>query len=210
MLADKKNPKRYSYPQSIYIHPTDTGSFLKIQPANRKGELYFWTTFPAINIFHFRPEEEMIRNSLGGAGITLGIDYFYSSRQYLSVSLSAVSDVIVLSNSSQPSHGPEFITSYQFIVSNNHRFRRLSTGYGLVFAQNSWCVPFHYLIPVFQQPVSKIHAAYGGMVSCSYQATDLLHVGVSYRPLFHRSEVSRGLIYEHVLGVDFTWKMRKN
>src|SRR6056300_785642 len=131
MLVVRENPKRFTYPQNIYINSSDTiNRYFRYGQANYKGELYLHVSLPHINSFHLVPENEGIKNNTGFWGLTLGLDYFHSKNQFLNLGISGVSDFFVPFPAVVDIIGEYELMSSRYIsLSNNHRLRRFKIGY---------------------------------------------------------------------------------
>lgn len=140
MLVDKNNPKRYAYPQRIYINSSDTISrYFKYGQSNNKGELYLHLSLPHINSFRLTPEGETPKVNTGFWGLTVGLDYYHSKNQFVNIGISAVSDFFVPIPAAVDINGEYELMSSRYIsLSNNHRYKRFTIGYGLSYSVNTW------------------------------------------------------------------------
>ena len=92
MLIDKDSPKRYVYPKRIFVDMTNNlNTFTTYNPITRKGSLQLHCSFPWINNFLLNPiDENNYKFNTGFMGISLGLDYFYKTNQFLNISASGV------------------------------------------------------------------------------------------------------------------------
>ncbi len=213
MLVDRKNPKRYSYPQRIYINSTDTISrYYRYGQANNKGELHLHISLPHINSFNLNPENEETKTNTGFWGLTVGLDYYHSKNQFLNVGISGVSDFFVPFPAAVDISGEyELMSSRYASISNNHRLVRFSLGYGLSYAKNIWDFRYYDRFdppPPTREPIKRSHNAIGLVFPTYFQLGDHFHFGVVYRPTFFRPNMTDKFNYEHLISFDFAWKIR--
>ena len=213
MLIDKNDPKRYSYPQRIFIQSSDTISkHYKYGQPNLKGELYLQLSLPHINSFHLVPEDEETKVNTGFWGLTIGLDYYYAKYQFLSLNVSAVTDFFVPVPAAVDVSGEyELMSSMYLGLSNNHRYRRFTIGYGLSFSRNTWDFRYYDRFdppPPTRDPIKKSHISLGLFVPSYFQLGEYFNIGVIYRPSFYRPALKENFKYEHLLSIDFAWKFR--
>jgi hypothetical protein len=211
MLVDMENPKRYSYPDKIFINSTDaTGRYSHFGQANNSGELYLHLSLPMINPFRMAVENEEIKSMTGFFGITIGFDYYHSKDQFVHFGISGLSGGISLKKRGGSYNDElESLTSEYISLSNNHKIERFSIGYGLSCAKNtcthsklSWFFGFPF------DRVEKSHYALGMVFPIYYQIGEYFNFGVVYRPTFFRPNMANMFVYEHLISIDFAWKIR--
>ncbi|MGV3540804.1 MAG: hypothetical protein ACO1OQ_13400 [Rufibacter sp.] len=145
-LVEKNNPKRYTFPSHIYLNSADTthNYFRHWQDPN-KGQLFLHLSLPYVNYFQLTPDQETTKSNIGFLGVSSGLDFYHSSNRYLNLTASAVMDFVA------PAPAPLTIDSgdYQTMnsvygsLSENHKVKRFSFGYGLSYGMNTWRVTFH-------------------------------------------------------------------
>ncbi|MGB0932017.1 MAG: hypothetical protein ACPGVB_14630, partial [Chitinophagales bacterium] len=59
----------------------------------------------------------------------MGIDYYHTPKQYLSLSTRLGSNIVLFRR-------PEEVGGIHFSLSNNHKIKRLTVGYGINYAYN--------------------------------------------------------------------------
>jgi len=213
MLVDMNNPKRYSYPKRIYINSTESRSnYYHFSQSDNKGEVHLHVSLPHINLFQLSPENEGVKINGGFWGLTIGVDYYYLKNQFFNVGISAVSDFFVPFPAAIDISGEyELMSSRYFSLSNNHRLGRFTFGYGLSYARNTW--DFRYYnrfsppLPT-REPIKKSHNSFGLVLPTYFQLGEHFHLGVVYRPTFIRPNLTNKCKYEHLISVDFAWKIR--
>jgi hypothetical protein len=213
MLIDNRNPKRYTYPPKIYLNSTDTINkyYNYYERWNNKGQLLLHLSLPHINSFLLTPENEGTKSNTGFWGISLGLDYFHSKNQYVNLSLSGVSDFFAPVPAAVDIWGEyELMSSAYLSLSNNHKIKRFSLGYGLSYVENTWDLRDYggdETVPT-REPVKKTNYALGLIFSSYFQATPNFYLGVIYRPTLLRPDIKPTFKYEHLISIDFAWKIR--
>ncbi|HYC28150.1 MAG TPA: hypothetical protein VEB42_05025 [Chitinophagaceae bacterium] len=213
MLIDKDNPKRYSYPKRIYINSGDTISkYFRYGQSDNKGELYLHLSLPYINSFQLKPENEGAKLNTGFWGGAIGLDYFYSKDKFISAGFSGVSDFFVPVPAAVDISGEyEVMSSIYFSLSNNHRIKRFTIGYGLSYARNTWSLKYSNSFnppPPARDPVTKSSNAFGLIFPVYFQLGEHFHLGAVYRPTFYRPNLDDKFSYEHLISIDLAWKLR--
>jgi len=222
MLVDRNNPKRYTYPGRIFINE---GRYSLFGKANNKGELYLHFSLSTINPFRMVPDNEGTKVRTGFGGITFGLDYYHSKNQFISFNYSIVaggSKRTRIPNPPSPYilriRENEIMNTDYFSLSNNHKIRRFAIGYGISYAKNNWkynktgwAIP-HILLPIplpfTIDEVEKKHNAFGIIFPNYFQLGEYAHIGLIYRPTFYRPTLPDKFVYEHLISIDFAWKIR--
>lgn len=211
MLIDRNNPKRYTYPQRIYLNSIDTiNRYFSYEQGNNKGQLLLHLSLPYINSFQLTPVNENTKNNTGFYGISLGLDYFYTRNQYVNISASGVMDFFAPAGAVDIWGEYELMSSAYLSLSNNHKIKRFSLGYGLSYVENTWDFRNYggdETVPT-REPVKKTNNALGLVFSSYFQATPHFYIGVIYRPTFLRLNIDPTFKYEHLISIDFAWKIR--
>lgn len=213
MLVDKNNPKRFSYPNRIYIISEDpVNRYFKYNPITNQGRLQLHFSLPHINLYSLLPENERRKGSTGFLGLSFGLDYYRKDRQFISAKISGVTNVIVPFPAAIDLEGEhEFFNALAFSISNNHQIKRWSLGYGLAFSKLTWDLEnFDSFdpIPPTRDPIKLSHHAIGLVFPTYYQFGQNFYLGLIYRPSFIRPQLTNVIKYEHVISIDFAWKWR--
>ncbi len=213
MLIDRSNSKRYTYPHRIYINSSDTISrYYRHSKSNNTSEFHLHLSLPHINSFRMAPENESTKINTGFWGLAIGLDYYHSKDQFLSTSISAVSDLFVPVPAPFTISGEFELMSSKFInLSNNHRYRRFTFGYGFSYARNTWDLKFYDLFdppPPTREPVKRSHNTFGLVFPTYYQLGEYFNIGIIYRPTIYRPNMPDKFAYEHLISVDFAWKIK--
>ena len=93
-LIDRKNPKRYTYPSRMYFDMKDTtNTYLSYDPRRNKGEIDLSISLPHINNFLLKPDyESNYKFNTGFWGMSVGLDYYHSAKQFINLSATGVMD----------------------------------------------------------------------------------------------------------------------
>ena len=213
MLVDRGNPRRFGFPRRIYLNSADTISrFFRHPQSDNQGEIHLHLSLPHINAFSFTPEHEATKISVGFWGLTVGLDYYHSRNQFINLGVTEIVGLFIPIPAPITLEGEYEQFSTRFIsLSNNHRIRRLTLGYGLSFARNTW--NFRYFEgfegpPPTREPIKRSHTAYRLIFSTYFLSGEHFHLGLVYRPTFFRPENTHKFQYEHLISIDFAWKIR--
>lgn len=213
-LIDMKNPKRYTYPTRIYFDMTDTTNTYQLYaPGRKKGSIDLHVSMPYINSFMLKPGyENNYKSNTGFWGVTLGLDYYYSSKQFINLSVSGVSDFFLPFPAAVDISGYyELMSSAYVSVSNNRRINKFLIGYGLSYVKNIWDLRYYYWgerEPMTREPIVKSNNAIGFVFPAYYMPNEHFFVGVVYRPTLLRLSTENPFKYEHLISIDFGWKIR--
>lgn len=206
MIIDGNNPKRYSYPQKIYINSADAvNKYDRHGKANNKGELYLHASLPFINSFRMMHENEGSKVSTGFWGFTIGLDFYHSKNQFINFGLSGTLNYSPFLPFIM--HEESMISEY-ISLSNNHKIKRLSIGYGLSFAVNTFGKHKTWGIIPVSTTTTKKYNVFGLIFPTYFQIGEKLNLGIVYRPTFYRLNMIDKFVYEHLISVDLALKMR--
>lgn len=213
MLVDMENPKRYSYPERIYINSADTISkYYKYGKANNKGELDLHLSLPHFNFFNLTPQGEEMKVGASFWGLTVGLDYYHTKNQFVNLGGSYAFGVPFPIPAAVDFSGErELMSSWYISLSNNHKLWRFTTGYGLSFGKNIWDFGYYSWeeeLPPTKAPITKSHYAFGLIFPAYFQLSEHFNIGVVYRPTFYRPNMTDKFAYEHLISIDFAWKIR--
>jgi hypothetical protein len=231
MLVDMLTSKSWGYPSRIDLDNYDSISYHKryrsysnsqnslkshftVDPPQKKGELYFHISLPFINHYDFLPEGETRNKQTGIWGGSVGLDYEHSKNQFLSLNFSRTDDLLTnFAMDHFSSYSIETERSESISLSNNHRISRLTIGYGIAVARNSWNLKRYQvnrdsLPPPTRTYANKTHYAFGFVVPMYYQFSKSFYTGLVYRPTFYRPNLPDKFKYEHTMSLNFAWKFR--
>ncbi|MBS1538477.1 MAG: hypothetical protein JST20_12100 [Bacteroidetes bacterium] len=94
LFIENHFPKSFTYPSNIYINTTtDTlNQYYQYYSPPKEGKLDFHISLPHINSFYLHPTDENYKQKTGFWGISLGVDYYHTSKQFVNLSMSALTD----------------------------------------------------------------------------------------------------------------------
>ena len=105
----------------------------------------------------------------------------------------------------------EYCSSVFLSLTNNHRFKLFSIGYGLSYSHNSWTLTYNTGYSFENSPyvAQKYIGNTFGLIFTGYWVTKTsFSLGVIYRPSFIRLNTSPTFKYEHLISIDFAWRIR--
>lgn len=223
-LIDLTNQKRFYYGNPVFLDTASSMRFIrppiskffhdfisKSYPTN-KAELYLHISLPYLNSFSLKPENEGTKTNTGFWGISLGLDYCYTKNKFVNLSVSCASDFFVPVPAAVDIIGEyELMSSIYISFSNNHRINRFTIGYGLSYARNTWDFRYYNRFnpaPPTREPIKRSHNSYGLVFPTYFQLSKNFHFGVIYRPTFFIPKLEDKFKYEHLISIDFAWKIR--
>jgi hypothetical protein len=222
LFFSKNNPKRYGYPGKIYINPTDTISkYTTYGFPRKKGDFLLHLSLPYVNSFHLAPDGEPATTNTGFIGFAGGIDYFYSDKQFINLSVGTITNFFIPFPA--PVHygrGAERERTFSdyITLSNNHIVNRFSLGYGLSYASNTWNLINLDGLAYFNEkyletsrgrvPKTITSSAFGLLFSSYCRIGSAFNIGLIYRPSFIQLNTADRNKYEHVISLDLAWKIK--
>jgi hypothetical protein len=212
MLFEKDSPKRYGYPGFVFIKQTDTsGKNYNLYKAVGKGDFLLHLSFPYINNFFLKPENESIKHNTGFLGFSLGLDYYYRKNKFINFSAGIASDFFLPFPAPVDFEGKyELMSSAYLSLSNNHKLKKFSFGYGISFASNNWNYRDYRISDSINQTnysVNKSNVTLGFVFSSYYQIGRAFNVGLIYRPSFFSFNTNKNFRYEHLISIDIALKI---
>lgn len=175
-----------------------------------KGNWYGYFSFPHINSFLLKPEDEGIKSNTGFWGVSSGLDYFYATNKYVEMSIDLVSDFFVPVPAAVDIFGEyELMTSSYIAITNNTILRRFSLGYGVVFAKNVWDLrEATEILPgvEYREAANKQQASLGVIFASKLRIKKNVFIGLKYRPTFIRFGGDPILAYEHLISFDLGFR----
>lgn len=218
LLVDKNNDKRYGHPNHIYVKIKDTltgngyATYNNFDRNFRKGTFKLHVSLPWVNSFYLHPSQESAKSNTGFMGVSIGLDYYHVNNQYLSLSTRAATDFLVPFPAPYDFSGEhEFMNYFSVSLTNNYNLNRFSLGYGFTVAKNTWDLRYYKRwdppLPS-RDPVSKSHYTLGLTFPAYIQLAKSFNIGVIYSPSFYRPALLEKFKYEHLIHLDFAWKIR--
>ena len=220
--VDLTNSKRFYYGKSVYLNSQD--SVRVLNPPTRQ----FWTDFfseshngswkdfnltlsiPYVNGFNFEPEGYGTKVNTGYWGFSLGLEYFHRTDQYLKLKFVAASDFWVpVPAAVTPGDVMERLYTSYGEISNNWRFGKIDLGFGLNYCRNNWSFIDETDLDnsIF---IRRRRQSLGLTANTYFQFSKVFFIGLVYRPTFYEIHPSSGYKYEHLISLDFEFKIPLN
>lgn len=226
-IVDLTNSKRFSYGKKIYLHRLDTSAIIRPRLGPfpilgryfnktylaEKGSINLLVSTPLVNTFYRKPPGESAKSATGFLGITVGMEYYYTPRRYLSINSGAA--INFLAPVPAPVHREgvyEDFSSRWLGLTDNIVIKRFHLGYGLQYSWNTWqrsvsdISEFPITIP--QDSRTRHSQALGVTVQAYHQISRFLLVGVVYRPTVLNIRPQTEFLYEHLISLDMAWKIQ--
>lgn len=221
---DFTNQKRFYYGKTIFLDVDDTARVLrppvsefyhnyytKTYPTE-KGQINLMLSFPWINNFYLKPQFESTKSNSGFWGISTGIEYYYTHNKYLSLSAHAATDFFVPVPAAVDISGEyEMMSTIYLNLTDNFKLRRFTLGYGINFSENIWDFRYYDRFgppPPSRDPVKRRSLSTGITLNAYHQFGEHFFMGMIYRPTFFTIKPEVDAKYEHLISLDFMWKVK--
>ncbi len=219
VVFDNFSPKRFTYSRSLYFDMIDSIPDFQVYDVARKGEIYWRLTLPFYNHFKYKTNEiagEKITNGFWGIGT--GLDYFYDKNKFLSFNISYATSFPRGAPSPYPQvtnlqRGRDFdsVRSVYFALTNNHKVKVFSLGYGMAYSKEKWEYLYDAIVDggEFVLSTSGEKRKLGLLFSGYVQNGTRFNLGLTYHPTFY--ELEEGTFtkkYEHLISLEFAWRFR--
>lgn len=223
-LIDFTNQKRFYYGRRLRLNSFDTLGIIRPKISKyyydywsktyetNKGHINVKCSFPWVNSFYLHPIQETPKINTGFWGVSGGLEYFYKKNKYVSLTGSAVMDFFIPFPAAVEFSG-ERKSMYSIYISltDNYNFRRFTLGYGINLSNNTWRLSYYDRFdppPPTREPVTKISNSVGFTFDAYHQLTENLYVGLIYRPTILNVYPDVAVKYEHLISIDFMFKLR--
>jgi len=174
-----------------YSHQTET--------IRKKEKLFLHLSISPVNSFLMVTKNADAKVRTGIIGSSFGLDYRYLYNQFILLEALAISSFYEIPSSNDG----DIISSWSINLSNNHKFGRFSLGYGFSYVEYTlgrlWW---------FSVITTESHNAFGLVFPAYYYAAKYFKMGVVYRPTFYRPNMTDRFLYEHLISIDFAFKIR--
>ena len=221
-IIDWTNPKRFYYGKSVFLDVKDTLTILRTPLGKRyyhyfsrdfptnKGLFYLRLSIPFLNGYFYQPKGEGICRDVGYYGFSLGLEYYYNKNKYLSLTMARgfgfpIGPVVPYGESQR-------LSTYYIGLADNYKIKRYHFGYGLNYSINIWDLHYRYggkdTIFETRAPLRKINQSIGITLSTYFQFGKVFYLGLIYRPTFLNIAPVIEFKYQHLISVDFTWKIK--
>jgi hypothetical protein len=182
----------------------------------KRGDICLDFSMPYANTFLIVLENEEKRINTGFWGLGIGLDYYHSDKQFLNfVTSGAIDFFLPIPAAIEPANhkdGDEdvLLGSINFSLSNNHRVGIFTMGYGLSYAINLQNYSLYSGTPDDLQTtyITKYHGAFGLVFPISILYKNFIGGRVVYKPTFFRPNLTNKFAYEHLISIEFVYKLR--
>ncbi|PRP67144.1 hypothetical protein [Nonlabens agnitus] len=221
---DLTNQKRFYYGDNVYLNTNDTTRIIhppvrkfwneyfgKKYPKN-KEHINLSLSIPYINGFNFEPNEIGTKVNTGFWGISAGLEYFYRDDKYVALKFVAATDFFVpIPAAATLDDVREDLSTTYIDLTDNYKLGRLNFGYGINYSVNNYRL-IDQTYPDENIEFRRKNQSFGLTANTYFQFGKSLFAGVVYRPTFIRINPTIDFKYEHLISVDFAFKipMRKN
>lgn len=216
---DFTNKKRFYYGKNVYLNSKDTIRIIE-PPASKFYSDFFAETYPKsqndinlvfsipyVNGFYFKPQGYGTKTEIGFFGISVGIEYFYKPNKYFSFNTSAVTDFIAPVPAPVHYDGAyDKMNSIYFSLTDNFKIKRFSLGYGLNYSINNWIYIDDSNIQN-KMEIKRKNQSLGLSTNAYFQFGKFFFVGVIYRPTLYKLQPKTEFKYEHLISLDFAFKI---
>lgn len=220
-LTDLTNSKRFYYGKELLLNVHDTIStigkkrgglkaYFKRRYPTAKGQFNLVLSVPYANLFYMQPHNERAKTLGGFLGASLGAEYYYKENKYAKFTAAASINFIAPVPAPASYDGPtEFASAYNFTLTDNYKLSRFTVGYGLNYGIYQWRLTNNeYLLTGEEEPRTRINHDIGIATNAYYQFSRSFFVGVIYNPTFISTYPKTEFNYQHVISLDFLWKIK--
>ncbi len=204
-LIDLTNPRRFTYPKSVYVDMVSDNIVLNnnyFEPG--KGSVFLTCNLPLISQF-YSYDGNSYSSQMGVWGIGSGIEYYQTPKEYFSIQFSAMLGV-----SEELPPDQDLYRKYQstmaFYIGLRQNFKKQKWHFGLGPAYTS------IVNKQYKQYVGtytkQIYQGIGFSLTSSRQLTKHAYVGVVYTPLVFTRNRFYTIGYQHSISLDFSLKFR--
>jgi len=209
-LIDMKNPKRYTYPGWVYVNPSDSiKNYTTYDPREEKGKWKVQLSYPQINSFLLKPEGLGYKLNSGFAGLSLGADYYYDQKKFVSLTVNGVTNLFMpFPAGVYDRFGGTYedVASIYVGLATNYKIHNTTIGYGLSYGLNYWHWSNIIETPYSYEDIVRKSYALGLLFPISYEFNRNFFIGAVYRPTFIQFGKTTHLDYEHFVGLEWGWR----
>ena len=179
---------------------------------SKKGDFRLKLGLPYFNHLMLVPSNTITVNKVGFIGESVGMAYNYSDNRFLEFSFSFVG----VANHPLPfpiDREGDYTTQYSsyFSLSHNHQVNKMTYGYGVNYAFNTWAEGFRsFENPALNTRNQIDNQAIGLTLNSFYQIRKSFHLGMIYRPTYFRRGNTFGHQYEHLVSIELLWRIKLN
>lgn len=224
--------KKYEYkPQHKYTSysPIRMSQYFSRESYTRKGDLYLNLSSPFLYPGYtiLKPTANLHMDRGSGLGFAAGFDYYYKNNRFVNLTTSATlgGDIPFGCGWDDGYDDTERFNIYHITVSNNHRSKYFSLGYGISYAYTDWWrkkylnnknplinigADYSTRLGIMRQYEDRRYAALGFVLNGYVYFFNSFTFGIIYKPTFVRlnSIMEKRFSYEHQISFDMAFKIR--
>ncbi len=217
--VDFTNQKRFYYGRSLYLNSNDTTRIIE-PPIRKFWSDYFGQKFPKqkndinlcfsipyVNGFNFEPKDFGTKVNTGFWGISAGLEYYYKNDKYIGLKFVGATDFFVpVPASPGLDEVREDLSTTYVELTDNYKFGRLNLGYGINYSVNNYRF-IDETDPDNSIEIKRKNQSFGLTTNTYFQFGKSFFLGVIYRPTFFRINPTTDFKYEHLISLDFAFKI---
>ncbi|MEL6820431.1 MAG: hypothetical protein AAFP70_01620 [Calditrichota bacterium] len=215
LLLERDSPKRYAYPPKVQVDfLTDNfKEYKKPFSQSLANSIYLHLSIPYVNSFLLQPDDEVdTKINTGFWGISGGLDFYYTPKRFIQLSLNTASDLFLPVPASPGLDSEYEIMGSVFLnASHNHQLNKFILGYGVSLSRNFWSFnnsAYSEDSPTpSRESVRRDNNALGLVFPAYFRVSDRFYIGTIYRPTFLRLSSQNRIDYEHLISLDLAWKI---
>ena len=155
-------------------------------------------------------------------GFGLGLDYYYTNNQFINVSGTSINDFFTLKETNlDNTYSFSDIRSNYLSITNNHKIKNISLGYGLSYSRNQYLEDYDTYLPVIDSTYkiipynkknsnSEITQSFGLLFNLKVQAGKYLYASFNYRPSILQPGRINPYVLEQYAGFELCYKFKMN
>jgi hypothetical protein len=202
MLVDRDNPKRYGYRRWSYLALKDTTVTVRRFAPIPKGTMHFSFSVPVFNAFSLKSPEGQT-NLAGPLGLEAGVDYFYKTDRYLSLSAGVATSVFA-----EHIGNGYYQTGHVLFGSlrNNYVIGSFELGYGFSYSDLLWSRVKNGDTVKLDHSIKSV--GLGCSLSAQYRIGPSFRFCLLYQPVLFTANRTPAFGYQHYLSAGLAWRWR--
>ncbi len=193
ILFDLNQPKRYKYPEDVYLETSNLlNDYSIFGDPKSKSRLYFTGSISVMNHLLLKPDYSSSATDVSSLGLGLGGDYFYSDNKFIHLSINVLSESDIWT--STLFDDSETLSAITFRLSHQVQKKRYSYGLGFSYRNN--------------YDMTRQYNSLGLTVPFHFQLSNYWHIGLVYDPTFYRPQLENQWAYDHTINIQFVCKVR--
>ena len=222
IIVDLFSRKKFSYPHYINLTPGAKSTKYTTYRTTQKGDIFFNVSIPLFNVIEVNMP--LTGSNLQGnmLGFGLGLDYYHTNNQFVNLSGTSINDFFTLKETNlDDTYSFTDIRSNYLSITNNHKIKNISLGYGLSYSRNQYLDDYDTYLPVIdsttkiipynkKNSTSEVTQNVGLFFTLKIQAGKYLYASFNYRPSIIQLGRIDPYVYEHYTGFELCYKFKAN